>query len=71
MKSFPCPKCKRVLAQSGELTIEGVVMSVFQCDHCTAPSILFGVPFNKSYTFVLRPDGTTFTPPEPDAAEKN
>ena len=55
--NFPCPKCQRSLAPSGELTVDGATFPVYQCDDCLVPTVMFGAPTEVNYTFYLDADG--------------
>ena len=65
--TFPCPKCGRLLQQTGEatLTVDGQerLCPVFQCDDCPMPFEFDGETFEGVYTFALDPDGRPFIPP--------
>ena len=60
MRYHPCPKCNRRIAQSGELTIEGRSLAVFQCDECLETTRLMGVPVEVALTFAIDEDGQEF-----------
>ena len=58
-----CPKCKRPVTVSGELTTEDLgTLPVFQCDHCTVPWDFDGERFETALTFALTPDGDVLDP---------
>ena len=59
---MPCPSCRRLLAPSGELCADGVVMSVYQCDQCTRPWDVGGQVFQVALTFAVDPDGNALDP---------
>lgn len=63
----PCPKCNRVLTQSGTVTVEGQEMPAFQCPECLRNVTPFrdGVEFEVALTFCLL-DGQVFDPSSPD-----
>jgi hypothetical protein len=52
-----CPGCKRSLAASGELVVDGQTLGVYQCDTCIVPWQLEGEEFPAALTFALTPDG--------------
>lgn len=67
-----CPKCKRVLKQSGVITLpDGKELPVFQCDECLVNKPVFegGEKFEMALTFALRSDGSgpnqVFEPVDP------
>jgi hypothetical protein len=62
---FPCPKCNRLLAPSGELEVEGVTLPTYQCDECIKTVELFGKPFSAALTFAVK-DGKAFDPAAAD-----
>ena len=63
-KHVNCPKCERRLAQAGELTTNGQVMAVFQCDECLSFWELDGERIETALTFAVAADGKTFVDPE-------
>jgi len=60
--TFPCPKCGRTLRRSGEVSVEGAVFPVFQCDECIAPVEIYGEPFETALTFAVDAQGKPFDP---------
>jgi hypothetical protein len=62
LDTFPCPKCGRTLARSGEIEVEGTAFPVFQCDECVAPWQVEGEVFDTAYTFAVDADGQPFDP---------
>jgi len=67
LAQFPCPKCNRLLTQSGEISVgdSPALLPVFQCDECIKEVELFGVKHETALTFVLK-DGQPFDPAEDD-----
>jgi hypothetical protein len=61
---FPCPRCNRLLEQSGELAVGDTVCPVYQCDECLVPWEIGGETFEAAYTFAVGPDGQVFDPSE-------
>jgi hypothetical protein len=59
-----CPKCGRLLFQSGEAVIEGVRLPVFRCDECRVQADLVDEREEAALTFTLDEDGQLY-----DAAE--
>ena len=53
---FPCPKCGRRLAKSGEVVVDGKACPVFQCDECLKTVEMFGAPFEVALTFAVDED---------------
>jgi hypothetical protein len=64
--TFPCPKCNRTLARSGEVVVEGATFPVFQCDECLATVQMFGEPFEVALTFAVDAEGKPFDPAAAD-----
>lgn len=64
--SYPCPKCKASLPPAGDVTIEGAVLPVYQCDTCTKTVDFLGEPTEVALTFVPLPDGRLVDPADPD-----
>ena len=62
MQTVPCPKCGRLLEQSGEIAVESGVFPVYQCDACIQTELIEGQPFAVAYTFCLDAAGTPFNP---------
>jgi len=62
MRTHPCPKCSRPIEQSGEATVAGETLPVFQCDRCIVDFLGMQVPF----TFCVDAQGRAFDPAEPD-----
>jgi hypothetical protein len=65
MPTTPCPRCTRVLPQSGEITFAGQTYPVFQCDECLTVTDILGEPFETAYTFALDGQGRPFDPGDP------
>jgi hypothetical protein len=68
LKTFPCPKCGRLLKQSGEVTVmpAGKVIPTFQCDECLVTADFCGEPFEMALTFALDESGQPFDPAAAD-----
>ena len=62
MRTHPCPKCSRPFKQSGEVSVAGETLPVFQCDDCVVD--FFGVP--AAVAFCVDAQGRAFDPAEPD-----
>jgi hypothetical protein len=64
MGAFPevhtCPKCGRLLVQSGEAVVEGTRLPVFQCDDCEVETNLLDETMRVPLTFTLDEDGQVF-----------
>ena len=60
--TFPCSRCGRTLARSGEVEGEGAAFPVFQCDECMAPWEVEGETFDIAFTFAVDADGKPFDP---------
>ena len=60
--NFPCPKCTRKLARSGEVEVEGATFPVFQCDECIVQVMMEGEPFDAALTFAVDAAGKPFDP---------
>jgi hypothetical protein len=69
-RQFPCPKCGRVLKQSGEVICAGVgeTVPVFQCDECLVQTDFLGEKVEIALTFALDKDGKPFDPASPDGS---
>jgi hypothetical protein len=69
MGAFPeihaCPKCGRVLVQSGEALFDDLRLPVFQCDECLVEVDLLGEKTTGALTFTLDEDGHIFGADEP------
>jgi transcription elongation factor Elf1 len=65
-RRFPCPKCGRLLEQSGEVSIGKITLPTFQCDECLVNQEIMGEKMEMALTFALGPDGKVF-----DAAAKD
>ena len=68
MLTFPCPKCSRLLTQSGEAIVFDQYFPIFQCDNCLVRVELFGVMREITFTFALNEDGIPFDPATPDGS---
>lgn len=68
MPSIPCPKCTRILPQSGVADCDGESFAVYQCDECLVPVDLGGGEmFDAALTFCIGKDGKPFDPASPDS----
>ena len=69
MGAFPeihaCPRCGRLLLQSGEAVVEDFRLPVFQCDECRVEVDLAGDKAEAALTFTLDEDGRPFDPASP------
>ena len=62
MENVRCPSCRRPLAPSGEIVIDGAPLGVYQCDACTRPWTFDGQTFEAALTFALTEDGNLVDP---------
>lgn len=64
MGAFPeihaCPKCGRILIQSGEAHYDDVRLPVFQCDECLVEVDLVGEKSQAALTFTLDENGQLY-----------
>jgi len=69
MGAFPeihaCPKCGRILFQSGEALLEDVRLPVFQCDECMVEVDMLGEKTEAALTFTLDENGEILGAGEP------
>ena len=69
MGAFPeihaCPKCGRILFQSGEALLEDVRLPVFQCDECMVEVDMLGEKTDAALTFTLDENGEILGAAEP------
>jgi len=67
LAQFPCPKCNRLLTQSGDISIgdSPALLPTFQCDECLKIVELFGVKHEVALTFAVQ-DGQPFDPAAAD-----
>jgi hypothetical protein len=70
-KTHPCPKCGRILQQSGEATVScgdgtQLVVPVFQCDECLMNFDFGGESMEIALTFALDEKGQPFDPADPE-----
>jgi transcription elongation factor Elf1 len=63
---FTCPRCGRSLNKSGEVTIEGETLPVFQCDQCIVSVSMFGTQVEAALTFAVDKNGRAFDPASED-----
>ena len=61
-----CPKCGRLLMQSGEMVFDDVHLPVFACDECVVDVDVLGETTKASLTFTLDEDGQLFDGTAPD-----
>ena len=66
--AWHCPRCSRELEAEGLASMEGVELTVFQCDHCTVTVPLFpddpndnGEVWELPFTFAVDPAGQVFS----------
>jgi hypothetical protein len=57
-----------MLPPSGELSVDGQVYPVYQCDECLVSRDVFGETMELPYTFYLNKDGS---PVDPSDASSN
>ena len=62
-----CPKCGRLLMQSGEAVFEDVHLPVFACDECVVDVDVLGETAKASLTFTLDEDGRILDASSADA----
>jgi hypothetical protein len=63
----PCPKCKRALAASGVVAVDGgAELPVYQCDECLVPGEALGVQMELALTFYIDELGRPVNPTAPD-----
>lgn len=62
-----CPKCGRLLMQSGEVVFEEIHLPVFACDECVVDVDVLGETAKASLTFTLDEDGRIFDATAPEA----
>ena len=55
-----CPKCGRLLMQSGEVLFDDVRLPVFACDECLVDVDELGETTKACLTFTLDEDGEIF-----------
>ena len=61
---FACPKCGRMLPQTGEVQTDGgSPRPVYECPECVVEGELFGEKFEGALTFWLDEDGKPQYPP--------
>ena len=68
MLRFPCPKCNRLLFQSGEIPMFDRTFPIFSCDECLANVEMFGKMIEIAYTFAINERGVPFDPASPDGS---
>lgn len=66
-KTAICPRCGVEIQSSGEVSFDGKIIPVFQCEKCLAPGVVLDIHLDLPFTFCLDADGRAFEPPE-DAA---
>ena len=62
-----CPKCGRLLIQSGEVLFDDVHLPVFACDDCVVDVDLLGETGKACLTFTLDENGDLLDTAAPDA----
>jgi hypothetical protein len=62
MPTHACPKCSRLLRQSGAIELDGRALAVYQCDECLRPGTMFGEPVELAFTFTVDEDGKVEIP---------
>ena len=63
----PCPKCGRLLAPSGVVSVDGgPELPVYQCDECLVMGEVLGVRMETALTFCIDERGRAFKPAAPD-----
>jgi hypothetical protein len=71
MGAFPeihaCPKCGRILLQSGEALFDEVRLPVFRCDDCLVEVNVLGETATEALTFTVDEDGSIVGAEEPGA----
>ena len=71
MGAFPeihaCPKCGRVLVQSGEALFDDLRLPVFRCDECLVEVDLLGEKTQDALTFTVDETGHIIGADEPGA----
>ena len=69
MGAFPeihaCPKCGRVLVQSGEALFDDLRLPVFRCDECLVEVDLLGETTQDALTFTVDEEGHILGADEP------
>jgi hypothetical protein len=64
--THPCPKCSRILPQSGEAVVDDRSYPVYQCDECLMTADVCGENMEIALTFAIGDDGKPFDPATPD-----
>lgn len=71
MAAFPeihaCPRCGRLLVQTGEALVEDVPLPVFRCDECRVELEVADDKAEGALTFTLDEDGRPFGDSAPNA----
>lgn len=71
MGAFPevhaCPKCGRILFQSGEALVEDMRLPVFRCDECLVEVDLLGETTQENLTFTVDENGHIVGADDPGA----
>ena len=60
-----CPKCGRILFQSGEAVVDDLRLPVFRCDDCLVAVDVMGETAEEPLTFTLDEDGHLFGSEDP------
>ena len=58
----PCPKCGTLVNCSGALDVGGQTLGVYQCEICTQPTVLEGLPVETCYTWMVDAKGRSVDP---------
>jgi hypothetical protein len=64
--TFPCPKCGRRCARSGEVEVKRTAFPAFSCDKCVTSWEVDGESFVTAFTFVVDAEGQPFNPASDD-----
>ena len=61
-----CPKCGRVLAAAGELSLGEIAVAVYSCPECLTRATFAGERVELPLTFILGPGGRPVDLAHPD-----
>ena len=64
--SVNCPKCGRLVAPQGEVTVRGAVLPLYCCPECLTRRTFMGDFMETGLVFLVGPDGKPFDPVNPD-----
>lgn len=67
-KSFPCPKCQRILQPEGVIEAFGEKWLSYQCPECIACVDFMGEKMELPLSFCIGKDGKPFDPATPDGS---